>query len=131
MAIKMSLPGVETDREISEKLLKSETFQKAIKDGVRLHRSDSPDYYDFCAVVIREVYGKLGKENFNSISHAAPWFCHRQNLIASMLDEAWLESRKKEIFEEKKVEKSLKKMLKKIPNDIYKKFSYTQRKKNK
>lgn len=82
--MKMSL--YESDVEISEKFHTSQTFQKAIDEGVRLCRDDSPDFYDFTGKIIREAYGELGPSNFNSISHAAPWFCHRQNLIERMLE---------------------------------------------
>lgn len=82
--MKMSL--YESDREILDKLHTSPTFTKAIEDGIRLGREGSPNFYDFTGEIIREAYGPLGKENFNSISHAAPWFAHRQNLIEKVLE---------------------------------------------
>lgn len=86
--MKMSLS--ETDVEIVEKFFKSKKFVEAIEGQVRLGRENSPDFNDFTSEVIREAYGQLGSSNFNGISHAAPWFAHRKNLIEQLLEESWL-----------------------------------------
>ena len=84
----------DTDLQIANKLHTSETFQNAIDNGIRLGRENSPDFYEFCSQVIEEAYGKLGYKDFNSNSHAAPWFARRQNLIEKML-ETYYKKRKK------------------------------------
>lgn len=67
---------------IVEKLKTSKLFNKFIKENTEL---DSDAFYEFAYKVIREIYGDLGHKNFRSISHAAPWFAERQNILRSLL----------------------------------------------
>lgn len=72
----------EEKKVIVEKLQASKLFNKFIKENTEL---DSDEFYEFAYKVIREIYGDLGHKNFRSISHAAPWFAQRQNILRSLL----------------------------------------------
>lgn len=90
----------ETEKEIISKLKTSKVLENFIKENKEV---DSDDFYGFASDVIHEIYGELGHKNFRSISHAAPWFAERQNLLRKLLKESGVTITYKEIEERPKL----------------------------
>lgn len=74
----------EVKKDIYTKLKTSKILADFIKDNKEI---DSDDFYEFAGDVIDELYGELEHKNFRSISHAAPWFSERQNILRKLLKE--------------------------------------------
>lgn len=83
----------ETEKEIISKLKTSKVLENFIKENKEV---DSDDFYGFASDVIHEIYGELGHKNFRSISHAAPWFAERQNILRKLLKEGGVQIAYKE-----------------------------------
>lgn len=75
----------ETKNEIKIKLQDSKVLINFIKENKEI---DSDDFYKLAGDIIDEIYGKLEHKNFRSISHAAPWFNERQNVLRDLLEDA-------------------------------------------
>lgn len=75
----------EDNKDVYTKLKESKVLTSFIKE---IKEIDSDDFYGFAGDVIEEIYGELGEKNFRSISHAAPWFLQRQNVLRKLLKEA-------------------------------------------
>lgn len=80
----MTIVVDETENEIISKLKTSKILENFIKENKEI---DSDDFYGFASDVIEELYGRLKHKNFRSISHAAPWFLQRQNVLRKILKE--------------------------------------------
>lgn len=70
----------ETDDRIRERLAETPTFKKwneLVNNGENLNEAS----FD----VIQEAYGKVGPNDFNSMSEMITWFTHRQNIFRKMV----------------------------------------------